>query len=230
MRSTPRAAVPRTHSPLPRLRRALAAVGALVLAVSLGWSAPAAADHVLPPGIPSTSGAQSQLASLTVRAKGPQTGYDRSLFPHWAVVDSPCTARQHVLLRDGHDVVVDSGCQPTSGRWYSSYDNVWWGGAVSQISVDHMVPLSEAWKTGAASWSTAKRRDFANDVRSPQLWAVTASVNSSKGDKDPSQWMPPNTAIHCDYVKAWVNVKYRYGLTVTSSEKSSIQNTISRRC
>ncbi len=60
-------------SPLPRaLPRALAALSAAVLAVVLGWSAPAAADHVLPPGIPGTPTAQSQLDSLTVRAKGPR--------------------------------------------------------------------------------------------------------------------------------------------------------------
>ncbi|WP_435112787.1 HNH endonuclease family protein [Nocardiopsis synnemataformans] len=218
-------------SPRPRaLPRALAALSAAVLAVVLGWSAPAAADHVLPPGIPGTAAAQSQLDSLTVRAKGPQTGYDRSLFPHWNVVDSPCTARQYVLVRDGHDVVTDSDCQPTSGRWYSTFDDVWWDGDVSQISVDHMVPLSEAWKTGAADWTTERRRDFANDVDSPQLWAVTVSSNSSKGDKDPSQWMPENTAIHCDYVKAWVNVKHRYDLTVTSAERSAIQDTIDTAC
>ncbi|WP_306371502.1 HNH endonuclease family protein [Nocardiopsis sp. CC223A] len=218
-------------TPTPRgLRAALATVFALVLAVVVGWAAPASAHHVLPPGIPSTAAAQSQLDSLTVAAKGPQTGYDRSLFPHWVVVDSPCTARQVVLVRDGHDVVTNSNCQPTSGSWYSTYDNVDWSGDVSQISIDHMIPLSEAWKTGAASWTTGERRDFANDVDSPQLWPVTTSVNSSKGDKDPSQWMPPNTAIHCSYVKAWVNVKYRYDLTVTYSEKSSIQNTIDDRC
>ncbi len=135
-----------------------------------------------------------------------------------------------MLVRDGHDVVTDSDCQPTSGRWYSTFDDVWWDGDVSQISVDHMVPLSEAWKTGAADWTTAQRRDFANDVDSPQLWAVTVSSNSSKGDKDPSQWMPENTAIHCDYVKAWVNVKHRYDLTVTSAERSSIQDTIDTAC
>ncbi|WP_150245335.1 HNH endonuclease family protein [Nocardiopsis quinghaiensis] len=214
-------------SPFPR---ALSVVAAVVLAVVLGWTSPASAHHVLPPGIPGTSAAQSQLNSLTVRAKGPQTGYDRSLFPHWNVVDSPCTARQHVLVRDGHSVVTDGNCQPTSGRWYSAFDNVWWGGDVSQISVDHMVPLSEAWKTGAADWTTNRRRAFANDVDSPQLWAVTVSSNSSKGDKDPSQWMPTNRSIHCDYVKSWVNVKHRYGLTVTPSEKSSIRSTINTDC
>ncbi|WP_160050626.1 DUF1524 domain-containing protein [Nocardiopsis sp. FR4] len=218
--------------PLPRLTgaftRATAAVAAVVLAVVLGWAAPASAQ--VPPGIPSTATAQSQLNSLTVRAKGPQTGYDRSLFPHWNVVQSPCTARQYVLRRDGRDVVTNSSCQPTSGRWYSAFDNVWVHDDPSRISVDHLVALSEAWKTGAASWSTARRTQFANDVNNTQLWLATPSSNSSKGDKDPSQWMPPNRSVHCAYVKSWVNVKYVYGLTVTSTEKSSIQSTINTAC
>ncbi|WP_017598118.1 HNH endonuclease family protein [Nocardiopsis lucentensis] len=217
--------------PTPRtLGRALVSLAAVVLLAVLGWAAPASADHVLPPGIPSTSAAQSQLNSLTVAPKGPQSGYDRSLFPHWADVQGNCSARQVVLLRDGHDVVTDSRCQPTSGSWWSSFDSTWVYDEPSQISVDHMVPLSEAWKTGARYWSTSQRRDFANDVDSPQLWLATPSSNSSKGDDDPSEWMPPNTAVHCDYVKAWVNVKYRYDLTVTHAERSAIQSTIDDRC
>ena len=214
--------------PFPRaVRGALASIAAALLVVVLGWSAPAFAAV---PGIPSTSAAQSQLNSLTVQAKGPQTGYDRSLFPHWVDVQGNCSGRQVVLMRDGENVVTDSNCQPTSGRWWSAFDDQWVSNDPSRISVDHMVALSEAWKTGAADWSTAQRRDFANDTSSPQLWLATPSSNSSKGDDDPSEWMPPNTAVHCDYVKSWVNVKYRYDLTVTSTEKSAIQNTISTRC
>ncbi|WP_304453528.1 DUF1524 domain-containing protein [Nocardiopsis sp. YSL2] len=217
--------------PFPRvIHGALASAAAALLAVVLGWAAPAAADHVLPPAIPSTSAAQTQLDSLTVRAKGPQTGYDRSLFPHWNDIQSPCSARQVVLERDGHDVVTDSGCQPTSGSWWSAFDDTWVHDDPSRISVDHMVALSEAWKTGAASWTTSRRAEFANDVESSQLWLSTPSSNSSKGDSDPSEWMPPNTAVHCDYVKSWVNVKYRYDLTVTPTERSAIQNTIDTRC
>lgn len=215
--------------PYPRaLSRAFAAVTTVVLALVLGWAAPASAQ--VPPGVPDTATAQSRLDSLTVRAKGPQTGYDRSLFPHWNVIDGPCTSRQVMLSRDGHDVVTDSNCQPTSGRWYSAFDGVWVHDDPSRISVDHMVALSEAWKTGASSWSTARRTEFANDVGNTQLWLATPSSNSSKGDKDPSEWMPPNRAVHCDYVKSWINVKYVYDLTVTSTEKSSLQNTIDTAC
>ncbi|MFE9243870.1 HNH endonuclease family protein [Nocardiopsis sp. NPDC006938] len=220
-------------SPRPRAREtalgALSAVAAAVLVAVLGWAAPAQAHHVLPPGIPSTSAAQSQLDGLTVRAKNNGAGYDRSLFPHWVVISSPCDARETVLRRDGHTVHVDGSCQPTSGRWSSEYDGVWTD-QPSSFDIDHMVPLYDAWRSGAHTWSAAQRRSFANDVSSPQLWAVSASSNRSKGDRDPSAWMPPRTAIHCDYVKAWVNVKHRYNLSVTSAEKASIQGTINARC
>lgn len=226
--------MPASPAPTSRVRQrvlgALAAFATAVFIAVLGWATPALAHHVLPPGIPSTSTAQSQLNGLTVRAKNNGSGYDRSLFPHWVVVSNPsCDAREHVLRRDGHTVTVDSQCRPTSGRWSSEYDGVWTGNA-SEFDIDHMVPLHEAWRSGANTWSTAQRRNFANDVNAPQLWAVSASTNRSKGDRDPSQWMPPRTAIHCDYVKSWVNVKHRYHLSVTSTEKSSIQSTINTRC
>src|SRR5699024_8160532 len=101
------------------LRASATMLTAAVIGV-LGWAGPATADHVMPPNIPSESEARTQLNALTVRAKGPQDGYDRSLFPHWNVVDSPCTARQVVLERDGHDVVTDDNCQPTAGSWWRS--------------------------------------------------------------------------------------------------------------
>ncbi|MFB8765867.1 GmrSD restriction endonuclease domain-containing protein [Nocardiopsis alba] len=218
-------------STLPRaLSRGIAAVSAAAVAVVIGWSAPAAADHTLPPNIPSESEARTQLDSLTVAPKGPQDGYDRSLFPHWNVVDSPCTARQVVLQRDGHDVVTDSRCQPTSGSWWSAFDDEWVEDVPGDISVDHLVPLSEAWKTGAADWSTSERADFANDVESSQLWLATPSSNGAKGDKDPSEWMPTNTSVHCDYVKSWIDVKHRYDLTITSTEKSSLNGTLDTAC
>nr|WP_231640626.1 HNH endonuclease family protein [Nocardiopsis sp. NRRL B-16309] len=204
------------------------AVTAVLVAV-LGWAAPASAHHVLPPGIPSTSAAQSQLDSLTVRPKNSGAGYDRSLFPHWVTVESPCDAREYVLRRDGHTVSVDGSCRATSGRWSSEYDGVWTGDS-SDFDIDHMVPLHDAWRSGANTWTTSQRRAFANDVDAPQLWAVSASSNRSKGDRDPASWLPPRTAIHCDYVKSWVNVKYRYGLSVTSTEKSAVQRTIDDRC
>ena len=223
MKQSPRN--PRT----PRVFAALATAGAAALVATLGWSSPAAAD-TLPPNIPSESAAQEKLDALDVQPKGPQDGYDRSLFPHWNVIDSPCTARQVVLERDGQDVVSDDDCQPTEGSWWSAFDDDWVYDEPSDISVDHMVPLSEAWKTGAADWTTDERADFANDVESSQLWLATQSSNGEKGDQDPSEWMPSNTDVHCDYAKSWIDVKDRYDLTVTSEEQSSLQDTLDSSC
>ncbi len=211
------------------LRRALAALSALVATTALvvGLGGPSWA--MLPPGIPSKSAAQSQLNSITVRAEGASSAYDRALFPHWITIEGACDTRKYVLRWDGYNVTVDSQCRAISGSWYSDYDGVTTTDP-STFDIDHMVPLAEAWRSGADTWTTSKRRDFANDVTSPQLWAVTASSNRAKGDKDPAKWMPPRTAVHCDYVKSWINVKYRYGLTVDSAEKTALQNTLNTRC
>ncbi|MFJ8582537.1 HNH endonuclease family protein [Micromonospora sp. NPDC093277] len=211
------------------LRHAITALSALSAATALvvGLAEPASA--AVPPGIPTKATAQSQLNSLTVRAEGASSAYDRALFPHWVAVEGTCDAREYVLKYDGSNVTVDSTCKATAGSWYSEYDGVTTTDA-SSFDIDHMVPLAEAWNSGADTWTTAKRRDFANDVSSPQLWAVSASSNRSKGDKDPAKWMPPRTAIHCSYVKSWINVKYRYGLAVDSAEKTALQNNLNSRC
>jgi len=36
-----------------------------------------------------------------------------------------------------------------------------------------MVPLKEAWISGARDWTAARREQFANDITRPQLAAVT---------------------------------------------------------
>ena len=126
-----------------------------------------------------------------------------------------------MLKRDGSGVTVDSSCQPTVGRWYSVYDSTWVEDS-SDVDIDHIVPLSEAWKSGASAWTTAKRQEFANNLTISQLIAVTASSNRSKGDKDPSEWKPPNTSVHCIYAREWIWVKYTYKLSLQSAEKTAL--------
>ncbi|MEU6858993.1 HNH endonuclease family protein [Glycomyces sp. NPDC046736] len=213
-------------------RRAVAAIAAAALAIITVLAVDTTpAQAVRPPGIPSTSTAQSELNGLTVASESHGDSYDRSLFPHWRSVSGSggCTARQYVLKRDGNNVVTSDGCQPTSGSWQSDFDNVWTT-TVSNATIDHVVALSEAWASGAWSWSTAQRQAFANDINSPQLWIATSSANSSKGDKDPAEWMPTNTAVRCDYVKAWIHVKSLYNLSVDSAEKSALQSHLNSYC
>ncbi|KAK4163995.1 hypothetical protein QBC43DRAFT_237957 [Cladorrhinum sp. PSN259] len=174
-----------------------------------------------PPGIPSTANAKTQLGALTVKTITDPGGYSRDLFPHWNTVSGTCNTRETVLKRDGTNVVTDSACASTSGSWFSPYDGQTWT-AASDVDIDHMVPLKNAWISGANTWTTAKRTQFANDLTNPQLWAVTDSVNQAKSDKSPDVWKPSVTSFHCTYAKAWVAVKYAYALAISSAEKSAL--------
>ncbi|ORY72136.1 uncharacterized protein BCR38DRAFT_323804, partial [Pseudomassariella vexata] len=174
-----------------------------------------------PTGIPTAASAKTQLAALTVAAWTNTDTYDRDLFPTWITISGTCNTREYVLKRDATSIVVDSACVATSGTWTSPYDAATWTLA-SDLDIDHMVPLKNAWVSGAASWTTAKRQQFANDVTRPQLWAVTDNVNSSKGDKSPDSWKPPLASFYCVYARAWVGVKSYWELTVTSAEKTAL--------
>jgi hypothetical protein len=196
------------------------ALRTLLLVVALLLSLVAVASAT-PPGIPSASTARTQLSSLRVAADGSNTGYSRDLFPHWHTVTGACNTREQVLKRDGTNVVVDSSCAATSGRWYSPYDGATWS-AASDVDIDHIIPLANAWRTGARSWTTAKREQFANDLSGPQLIAVTDDVNQAKGDKSPESWKPPLTSYHCTYARMWIGSKYKWALTVNSAEKSAL--------
>lgn len=198
----------------------------LLLVAALVVGLPAAASAT-PPGIPSAATARSELAALTVRADGSSSGYDRDKFPHWHTVSGTCNTRETVLKRDGSNVVTNSSCAATSGSWYSPYDGSTWS-AASDVDIDHVVPLSNAWRTGASGWTTTRREAFANDLSLPQLIAVTDNVNQSKGDQSPATWKPPRTAYWCTYAKMWTHVKYRYSLTVNSGEKSALTSMLDR--
>ncbi|MER6333863.1 HNH endonuclease family protein [Streptomyces sp. NPDC001034] len=166
--------------------------------------------------------ARSYLSQLTVATED-RTGYSRDKFPTWITIEGTCNTREWILKRDGSNVVTDSACTATSGSWYSPYDGATWT-AASDVDIDHLVPLAEAWDSGASKWTTAQRQAFANDVTRPQLLAVTDNVNQSKGDQDPATWIPSRTAYVCTYVRAWVQVKYYYNLSVDPAEKTALQN------
>jgi Protein of unknown function (DUF1524) len=203
-------------------RRWVGLAGITLAAVTL-TAALATPAHATPPNIPSKATAQAELNALAVAAEGSMTGYSRDLFPHWITISGTCNTREVVLQRDGTNVVVGGDCYPTSGSWYSPYDGIT-AFLASDIDIDHVVALAEAWRSGANSWTTSKRQAFANDLNYPQLIAVTDDVNAAKGDKDPASWRPPRTSYHCTYAKMWIRSKYHWGLRLQSSEKSALQS------
>lgn len=179
-----------------------------------------------PPTPPDADTALGYLAEITTAPEGSSDGYDRDLFPHWSTQYGACNTREVVLERDGTDVEQDSSCAAVSGSWYSPYDGETWT-AASDVDIDHMVPLAEAWRSGASRWSTGEREQFANDLDVAQLLAVTDNVNQSKSDRDPAEWMPPLAGYHCTYASMWVWVKHTYDLTADEAEKSALESTLS---
>ena len=153
-------------------------------------------------------------------------GYSRNLFKHWIDVDKDgCNTRYEVLIAEA--IVkpkVGARCYLTGGKWRSPYDGKVFTNPTG-LDIDHMVPLAEAWRSGAWAWTAAQRMDFANDLDdSRSLLAVTASLNRSKGDRDVAAWLP--IKAQCNYISNWIAVKWRFDLTVDPNEGEFLQDKI----
>ena len=180
--------------------------------------------------VPSMASAEDYSAPLTTAvsdlpvATENRDGYSRDEFNHWVDADGDgCSTREEVLISEADDpVTVGSGCSLSGGRWYSYYDAVSQTSA-SALDIDHMVPLAEAWDSGARTWSAAVREAYANDLGdSRSLVGVTAWENRSKSDQDVAEWTPDNE--QCRYLREFVAVKLRWRLTVDSAEKSAMSS------
>lgn len=210
--------------PKTRLLRGIcASAGAVVLAATILLTGSGTAQAALPTPI-AASTARTYLSEMTATPETHASTYDRSLFPTWITISGTCDTREYVIKRDGSGVVTDSACKATSGSWTSPYDGVTTTDP-STFDIDHLVPLSEAWDSGAWAWTTAQRQAFANDTTRPQLVAVSAHSNRSKGDDDPAEWLP-QASYQCTYLRAYVQVKHYYGLSVDSAEKSAISSVL----
>ncbi|MEU4584470.1 HNH endonuclease family protein [Kitasatospora aureofaciens] len=181
----------------------------------------ASAAHRQLPEPPPVDVARDELAGLTVAEPHSMDGYSRAKFPHWAIQYGQCDTREVVLARDGQDVIQNEKCQAVAGLWTSPYDGKTTSNA-KDLDIDHMVPLANAWRSGADLWDTSTRKTFANDLAEPQLVAVSAVSNRSKGDKSPDQWRPPLQSYWCTYSRAWVEVKSHYQLNITAAEKTAL--------
>ncbi len=171
------------------------------------------------PGLPSAAQAAASLQELAVAEQGSMAGYSREKFPHWASHGENCDTREVILERDGTGIERDDECRAVSGNWKSVYDGKTFTDA-GDLDIDHTVPLANAWRSGADEWSQDERKAFANDLTHPQLLAVSAGSNRSKGDQGPEEWQPPLESYWCVYGRSWTSVKATYELTVTEDEKN----------
>ena len=188
------------------------------------------------PAVATGEKAASVLETLAVKGRAAKTGYSRDQFgAAWADVDrNGCDTRNDILKRDLTSITFKSGTQncivlsgelldPYSGEKISFVRGVT---TSSDVQIDHVVALSDAWQKGGQKLSIAQRTALANDPLN--LLAVKGRLNSQKGDGDAATWLPPLKSYRCAYVARQIAVKAKYSLWVTAAEKSAIKGILSK--
>ncbi len=196
---------------------ALLAAVCLLSGVAVGVSAaPAGAEE-------RTVSAKALLSRLAVRAEDHSYRFNRSVFSYDDSYDADgdgCYTRKEVLKRDAIRLTKLSKSCSVDGTWRSLYDGRVYDNPYD-LQIDHLVPLAEAWHSGAYRWSHRKQIAFGNDIGYKwDLQAVSIGDNQGKSDGDPAEWLPSRN--RCTYVKAWIGVKYRWHLPVDRAEKSAL--------
>lgn len=189
------------------------------------------------PGPAAVDRARRRLTTLAEVDRQP-TGlapYERDAFgDDWADTDgNGCNQRDDVLLRDAvagtvriapqgacdHDVLAGTWIDPYTGAdmVFTDLKDL---GQAQAIQIDHVVPLAEAWISGASTWDDQRRRTFASDLAG--LLAADGPTNAAKGSDDPAAWRP-RLEFQCAYAVRWIDVKHRWALAADASERSALQ-------
>lgn len=165
------------------------------------------------------------LSQLEVKGRAPKTGYSREQFyTEWPTIDG-CNLRQRIIKREFGDTAVLDGCNVIAGE----YDEPYTGQHLafterstisSDIQIDHVVALSDAWQKGAQVLDPDTRYQLATDPLN--LLAVDAKANSQKSDGDAATWLPSNKKFRCQYIARQISVKFKYHLWVTTAEHNAI--------
>lgn len=158
------------------------------------------------------------VAHVTVAEPHPAPAYDRDCRPGHGCVFGPsktdrlhagpggfngCDGFNKLARAQMNDVILQAdtrGCVVASGILTDPYTGEqipYMHGSATPVSIDHVRALKSAWDAGAWAWPLQQRIDFAKDQQL-NLLLVFQAVNSSKGDRGPGQWMPPNRHYWCD--------------------------------
>jgi hypothetical protein len=182
----------------------LLVVGAVL--TGLAWAPAPERLTTAAAGAPTEAALVADIERLAVAEPAADEPYDRAQFPHWIEITRDCDTRCVVLDR-----------QRSPGGWLSAYDG-YVATTPRDLEIDHVVPLAEAWISGASTWTLARRTAFANDLDGAELLAVSAWSNGDKSASDPASWRPPDPGWWCRYASAWVSVKLRWALTADRAE------------
>jgi hypothetical protein len=173
--------------------------------------------------------ALAALAALPVKGRAPMTGYSRDRFGDGWLTVNGCDTRDRILRRDLSHKDLAGTCEVLSGQLddpYTARPITFVRGGASEVDIDHVVALGDAWQKGAQQWSPAKRIALANDPLN--LLSVDAGANRQKGDGDAATWLPPNKAFRCQYVARQIAVKRRYGAWVTRAERDAMRRILAK--
>jgi hypothetical protein len=175
--------------------------------------------------------AAALLNGLKVADESHVASYSAARFPEWIDADHDgLDTRAEVLKSESSTKpVVRSGTVRT-GTWLSRYDGRT-ETVASRLAVDHLVPLQEAWTSGAAGWSAKRRTAYANDLGyGPALTAVSRSARQAKGSIEITKYLPEQASYRCAFVRSWIAVKYRWGLSIDATEKASLNGLLTLYC
>lgn len=162
----------------------------------------------------------------------PQEKYNRlGHFGRW--IRDPRTTgcfntRQQILYENSRVPVTlkNKSCVVESGEWEDPYTGTIFEQA-SDVQIDHVVPLKNAYISGAWTWSNRQRCVYANfQGNNFHLLAVSGTENMRKGDRSPAEYLPPRIEYRCEYLKNWLMVKKIWGLALHPTEAIAIANEV----
>lgn len=161
----------------------------------------------------------------TLNASAITTVYDRKDWSIWRTVKCIST-REQVLINASQSPVIttNGGCTVLGGVWLDPYTLTTYSVAL-KMDIDHLVPPHWAISHGAAKWTHLQKGDFANDL--DNLTPVGLSINRSKGDRGPREWLPPTISYQCIYVTRFNDVVRKYHLRYKLGERVWMNDALS---
>ena len=209
-----------------------------------GW--PAAASPTI-----TVREALTRLDKITVRTPhlNGYAGNREKLFGKWQNSSQLCgsgTTRDQIMKRDMTGTTMTSSCKVQTGILQDPYTGktIRFDRSKSTLTVqiDHVVAVQDAWASGLWGASAQERLTYANDpdvllaVDGPaneQKGSGVASLISSKSRQAATRaqwggevWMPSNKAYRCDYMVKRVEIKTKYGLSMTQAEKTETKKVL----
>ena len=182
--------------------------------------------------------AQSNLDTLKKLASTSNSYYPKyqriAFGASWSDTDkNGCDTRNDILKRDLRDIKFkykNNNCIVLSGVLNDPYSGkiIYFSKGISsslEVQIDHVISLSDAWKSGAYKWSSSERLNFANDPLN--LLAVSGIENEKKSDYNIAGYLPPNKSFICTLAEREIAVKYKYKLSVSNIERAAFLKILS---